>query len=203
MIVLDNVLSPSYVSAIEYECHQQKYIYSVQTSSKTIAYDGPVLDTANTHDCGQLECNLYHPYAQPTPTPTFDFLKPLVYTVQDIMRDDMTLDTLMRAKINIMWQKETFPEDHWNVVHQDSDEECVSMIYYVNDTDGDTYLFNEFYKKDVVPTLTIAKRVTPKKNRVVLFDSRRYHASSNPRNSRDRIVINFVFRGKINEMLQS
>ena len=49
MIVLDNVLPPSYVHAIEYECHQQKYLYSVQTSTKNISYNGPILDTKNTY----------------------------------------------------------------------------------------------------------------------------------------------------------
>ncbi len=198
MIILDNVLSPSYVNAIEYEAHQQRYTYSVQTSSKNTAYDGPILDTPNTYDCGQLEFNLYHPHAQPIPTPTYEFLKPLVYTIQDIMGDKMQLDSMMRCKMNILWQKESFPENHWNVVHQDSDIESVSILYYVNESDGDTFLFNEFYEKGKLPNLTLAKRVSPKKNRVVLFDGRRYHAGSNPRHNRERIVINFVFKGKLN-----
>ncbi len=197
MIILDNVISPSYVNAIEYECHQQKYLYAVQTSSKNISYNGPLLDTKNTYDCGQMECTLFHNNLKQDPPEFFSQLKPLVLTVQDIMGSNMRLDMMLRCKINILWQKESFPEDHWNVVHQDSDVESVSMIYYVNDSDGDTYLFNQFYENGRLPELTIAKRVTPKKGRVLLFDGRRYHAGSNPRTSRERIVINYVFKGSL------
>ncbi len=200
MIILDNVLPPSYVNAIEYEAHQQRYLYSIQTSAKNISYKGPVLDTSNTYDCGQLECTLFHQSLQQPTSDFFSQLKPLVFTVQDIMGDSIKLESMFRCKVNIMWQKESFPENHWNVVHQDSDDESVSILYYVNDSDGDTYLFDQFYEKDVLPNLTVAKRVTPKRNRVVVFDGRRYHASSNPRNSRERIVINFVFKGKLNGM---
>lgn len=199
MIVLDDILTPAYANAIEYEAHQLRYLYSVQTSTKNIAYNGPVLDTEMTYDCGQLECSLYHPKAQPTPLPLFDQLKPLVFTVQDRLRNVVDITNTVRCKVNILWQKETFPENHYNVVHQDSDENCVSMVYYVNDSDGDTWLFNQFYEEGVLPKLSVAKRITPKKNRLVVFNGRRYHASSNPRNTRERIVINFVFEGRINE----
>ncbi len=200
MIILDNVLSPSYVNAIEYEAHQQRYMYAVQTSSKNIGYNGPVLDTDNTYDCGQLECTLFHHSLMQTPAEFFSQLKPLVFTIQDIMGDKMQLDSMIRCKMNILWQKESFPENHWNVVHQDSDIESVSILYYVNESDGDTFLFNEFYEKDKLPNLTLAMRVSPQKNRVVLLDGGRYHAGSNPRHNRERIVINFVFKGKLNGM---
>ena len=201
MILIDDFLTPSYANAIEYEVHQLRYLYAVQTSAKNISYNGPVLDTEMTYDCGQLECSLYHPKVQPVPLPFFDQLKPLVFTMQDKLRGVVSISNTQRAKVNILWQKETFPENHYNVVHQDSDISSVSMIYYVNDSDGDTWLFNEFFEEGVLPNLTLAKRVSPKKNRLLVFDGRRYHASSNPRSSRDRIIINFVFEGTINEQL--
>jgi len=67
-------------------------------------------------------------------------------------------------------------------------------VYYCNDSDGDTFLFNEFFEQGTLPSrLTLAQRVTPRKNRAVIFESNRYHASSNPRKSSERIIINFVF----------
>jgi Rps23 Pro-64 3,4-dihydroxylase Tpa1-like proline 4-hydroxylase len=66
------------------------------------------------------------------------------------------------------------------------------MVYYCNDSDGDTFLFNEFYDGKNPDKLTIAQRVTPKKNRCVVFESNRMHASSSPIYSKDRRIINFV-----------
>jgi hypothetical protein len=67
-------------------------------------------------------------------------------------------------------------------------------LYYVNNTDGDTYIFDKTKKelnhisKDT--KLGILKQVSPKKGRVVLFDGRRYHSSSGP--TKDiRCIINF------------
>jgi hypothetical protein len=66
-------------------------------------------------------------------------------------------------------------------------------LYYVNDSDGDTFLFNRTKKDGPIPKdseLEILKRVSPKKGRVVLFDGSRYHSSSGP--SKDvRCIINF------------
>jgi hypothetical protein len=71
------------------------------------------------------------------------------------------------------------------------------MIYYVNDSDGDTFLFNEFWDpvSGQPPTqLTLNQRVTPKRNRAVIFESDRFHASSNPRFNKNRFIINFVMK---------
>ena len=65
------------------------------------------------------------------------------------------------------------------------------MVYYVNDSDGDTVLFNEFYN---TKSVSINRRIAPKKGRAVIFDSNRFHASSNPINTPTRFVINFTFK---------
>lgn len=56
-------------------------------------------------------------------------------------------------------------------------------LYYVNDTDGDTFIYD-------TTNTTLLQTVTPKKNRVVIFDGMCYHASSLP-SSEKRIIINF------------
>lgn len=61
----------------------------------------------------------------------------------------------------------------------------ISMIYYVNETDGDTYFFNE--------KLKVIKKVSPKKGRLLIFDSNIIHASSPPKKYDTRCIINFVF----------
>jgi hypothetical protein len=78
-------------------------------------------------------------------------------------------------------------------IHVDVGYEHLVCLYYVNDSDGDTFLFNRTKKDGPIPKdseLEILKRVSPKKGRVVLFDGSRYHSSSGP--SKDvRCIINF------------
>ena len=61
-----------------------------------------------------------------------------------------------------------------------------TLLYYVNDSDGDTLFFDN--------DLNITKRVTPKKNRAILFDSNMLHAGANPIKNETRIVINIIFK---------
>lgn len=73
------------------------------------------------------------------------------------------------------------------------------MIYYVNDSDGDTF-FEESFKNHkelndakFLDNLTIYRRVSPKKGRVVLFRSDFIHAGSHPKENETRIVLNYNF----------
>lgn len=73
-------------------------------------------------------------------------------------------------------------------------------IYYVNDSDGDTYIFNEIndnYDSGIEDVklieknkFTIKKRITPKKGKVLLFEGKYYHTSSWPKKNKYRTVIN-------------
>jgi hypothetical protein len=82
-------------------------------------------------------------------------------------------------------------------IHIDIPFEHLVVLYYVNDTDGDTFIFDKFadYKNLNSPTINadeanIIKKVSPKKGRALIFDGRRYHSSSGP--TKDiRCIINF------------
>lgn len=81
-----------------------------------------------------------------------------------------------------------------NGIHVDLPKEHIACVYYVNDSDGDTVI----YEQNIIDTpagtnnvdLKEHARVTPKKGRLVMFDGRRYHCSSQPKNGY-RCIINF------------
>jgi hypothetical protein len=96
----------------------------------------------------------------------------------------------------------TMPIPHLDMLidhpHIDRAQNCINMIYYVNDSDGDTVFFNET-SDDVHPDnlktlkvsdLTIVKRVTPKKGRAVLFNGNIFHSGSRP-TSGHRCIVNY------------
>jgi cytochrome c peroxidase len=76
-------------------------------------------------------------------------------------------------------------EHHGIHVDETPQSTSKSLVYYVNDADGDTYFYSNNEK--------LIKRISPKKGTAVYFPSNTYHASSPPRKTNKRIVINFVF----------
>jgi len=70
------------------------------------------------------------------------------------------------------------------------------LIYYINDCDGDTVIFDEYYGSSPNPAKkTISQRISPKKSRAVMFYSNRYHTGSWP-SEHTRRVLNVNFRVK-------
>jgi len=91
---------------------------------------------------------------------------------------------ILRCKFNFL-PRGTDPLYHYPHI-DDSEEDVMTAIYYVNDSDGDTYFFDN--------DLKITNTITPEKGRMVLFDSNKFHSSSSPIDNDYRIVMNTVFK---------
>ena len=100
----------------------------------------------------------------------------------------------IRQKFNLLGQNSLIKEGKYNTPHIDNKWfNSYSMIYYVNDSDGDTIIFNEKGGKNLKKRpdkLTIKERITPKKNRAVLFRGDYFHTSTNPTKYEKRIILN-------------
>jgi hypothetical protein len=68
-----------------------------------------------------------------------------------------------------------------NKPHIDSQYKHKVILFYLNNSDGDTY----FYKNN-----KIIDSITPEENKAVLFDGEIYHSSSKPFKNSKRIVLN-------------
>ena len=79
------------------------------------------------------------------------------------------------------------PNPNPNNIHIDLPYPHWVCLYYVNDSDGDTILFDDNNNE--------IKRVIPKKGRIVFFDGSIKHCSSSP-SKIHRAVINFDFIGE-------
>ena len=196
--VIDNFLPRMYADQIEHEAkHELMYRYREHTSKKDEYDNATVIIDNNTYDCGQFVCSLLNSdyNIEYKFKDYFEQLKAVVFTAgEHIEKDICSVD---RVKVNLLLQQPQTPEYHYTVSHIDKRSNChYSMLYYINDSDGDTFMFNEFQNLDQPPPteLTVFQRVSPKKNRAVIFESNRYHASSNPRKHATRFVINFVMK---------
>lgn len=70
-----------------------------------------------------------------------------------------------------------------------------TMLYYVNNIDGDTLLFAEKFSGKKPTSLTLVNSSSPKMGKAIVFDSNRFHCSSTPTKHR-RMVINFILEVK-------
>lgn len=87
--------------------------------------------------------------------------------------------------------------------HIDTIETKYTGFIYMNDSDGDSVLYNEdydpfsgldsfqYYKRLTETGFTVKEFITPKANKAVMFNSYNYHSSCSPAKTSRRIVLNF------------
>lgn len=105
----------------------------------------------------------------------FKAFKPVVESIPDVANS-----TLNRFKINLTMPDSCCNSTTHSIAHVDLVEtvDYKTALYYINDSDGDTIIFNERWPYN--GALTIKQRITPKKGRLVVFDGKCLHAGNNP-----------------------
>lgn len=140
-----------------------------------------------------LNCLIKHPtHGMIRPELYDNICKPIIDTLSK--RTDLHMTDIVTARSFLQLPLEKKFYKNTNGVHVDLPTKHVACVYYVNDSDGDTVIYEETVKS-VFPGSTNVElhehaRVTPKRGRIVMFDGFRYHCSSQPRNSH-RCIINF------------
>ena len=76
--------------------------------------------------------------------------------------------------------------------HVDNRDDHYVFIYYVNDSDGNTNIYNEKYDGTVrtQDDLTLFKSITPKAGLGVMFSGKVFHTWQPPLNTKARCIIN-------------
>ena len=103
-----------------------------------------------------------------------------------------TIKQMIRIKINLcVYAQMDNPNAHGmpHVDFTEIKEPLISAIYYINDSTGDTLIFNQRFGQNA--PLTVKTRVTPKKGRLLVFDGALLHAGNTPRTNAPRLNINF------------
>lgn len=131
-------------------------------------------------------------------SPHWEKVKPLLHFMAEksnYSKLQRSMD-VYRAKANLQTQLNGSTEDNFNMPHIDPayfENKSTNWIflYYVEDSDGDTFIFNETAAQGCPSKLTIRERITPKANTGLLFKDDIFHASSNPIKSKRRVNLNF------------
>lgn len=123
----------------------------------------------------------------------FDFFKNIV--VEFCKKHNVNITKVTRACVNSTIHHDTV----FSEPHVDYTEEHYVVLMYLNDCDGDTIIFDKRY--DNGPTclsvdeglkLNVAKRITPKAGKVILFDGKYFHTNVFPSIGKFRFVCVFT-----------
>jgi hypothetical protein len=107
-----------------------------------------------------------------------------------------TKNHFIRIRSSMKSPKFGFTSENYNLPHVDYFFPHETLIYYLNDSDGDTRIFDQEFTQntnnwDNEPTqFTTHARITPKANRLLWISGFRYHTASNPINSKRRVILN-------------
>lgn len=121
-----------------------------------------------------------------------DFWLPVLDAIED--KFNLKITKLLRMRLgflmNTRYAMSSQPYRH-NEPHVDYDQEHYTLVYYVNESDGDTIIFNETEKAEKYYPM---HKCMPQRGKALLFNGKHYHASTCPKIHTKRIVltVNFI-----------
>jgi hypothetical protein len=130
----------------------------------------------------------------------FDFFIPILEHYCNIM--NKKISEIFRIRMRYTHPVPNHDHTKYAAPHVDfeGDVDFTTLVYYVDDSDGDTILFSKMHKPGVdiydpviKESLEEVYRHTPAKGEAIVFNGHRYHAGNYPINKGRRIVINFDF----------
>jgi hypothetical protein len=187
MIEIEKFIPKSYADMLENIVKSPDFQWTYCPSTNNQSAPQIMKTDTNSYESEQLVHTLYAEGAKRSPF--FDIVVTFFYFLEE--KTGIVVDGIERIKFNMLLKKGV-DNDAYNTPHIDVPEpNYKSLLYYVSESDGDTFIFNERFnhKKE----LTVRKRVSPAKGKAIVFDSNTWHASSNPRTHPNRVVLNFVF----------
>jgi hypothetical protein len=111
-----------------------------------------------------------------------------------------SVDTLLRIRIGLITNTD---KTVIHTPHIDFPFKHKTALLYLNDTDGDTYIWKDKYNESIDKTefdnfvrsknCELLDKVSPKENRLVVFDGFNYHSSSSPTTCNKRVVVTFNY----------
>lgn len=102
-----------------------------------------------------------------------------------------TSKSLLRARLGLKMPKVNHSKENYNLPHVDYHFPHDTVIFYLNNSDGNTRMFKEHnLHSPETDQYTVRDEIEPKENRILLFDGLQYHTASNPINTNRRVILN-------------
>lgn len=189
-LIYDNLISDNDAEQIEQGFINPYFPWYFSESMYTVTKDDVIKNKTNSvseylqlvHVFWKLDEN-----NQPIQTSQYD--KMVIPLLQRFLLEIKENEVqIIRIKANLQTQHTNNSPQLHNTPHVDMQRDHYVLLYYVNDSDGDTIFFDNENKE--------IKRVSPKRGRFVFFNGKYLHTGSHPYNSDYRIVINYDLQFK-------
>jgi hypothetical protein len=119
---------------------------------------------------------------------TFELCKGILYSL--VNRTNIKIDRILRSRINSLFSRNISEDEFEKLKHRDfenvDNKKIYSLIYYVNDSDGYNYIFEDDEK-------TLIERHHPKAGDAILFESNNLHSAIPPLINERRVTVVFIF----------
>tara|TARA_R100001530_G_scaffold129454_2_gene99799 strand:- start:14 stop:562 length:549 start_codon:yes stop_codon:yes gene_type:complete len=173
IIVFDNFISTEYHQQLQNIVARPSFAWSYNQNISS--------QNKNSKELFGFSHNIFDANMQIWFSEHSDKIKPLIIEIQKTAK----CNNILRARFDMTLfnEKELIHEPHVDFYNYKN----VSSIYYLNDSDGDTIIYNE---KELNGEYTVKKKISPKANRLVLFKGEFVHTGSSPNNHNNRILIN-------------
>jgi len=191
--IIDNFVSPSYLEELQYAVNPNTTQWFFQGKQSLKLRDNNIPNDIEDFgfvipfvDIGQP--NIFYDNKLST------FIRPLAYQIKDYAE---ALNIIRcRLDLTILHKQKYIHPPHVDVQNLESD--FGSAIIYLNDTDGDTIIYDKKRDKNLsdhqsYPTnMKIKKTIAPKPGRLVLFNGDYVHTGHSPSEHQTRILLNIV-----------
>jgi hypothetical protein len=193
IIEIDNIMPVDYQDRLEKHLTHPSFPWA-------LTLDSVFGDADAVHRAGAV--GFYHNivFNNEQKSPDLPYIEPIILAFEDAMGGKIKIDTIQRIRIGLFT---THPSDEPHGPHVDAYFPHWTAVYYVTDCDGDIFIYNETYPKllpkqaEALPqSLSIKKRCSPAKGKIVAFPGEHYHSSSSPTKTPLRIAITFNFTVK-------
>lgn len=171
---------------------QQKFLYDIVTS---LEFDWHYLDEVTYEKTIENKksvpgfCNMLH--SNGNSNVHANLFYPILLEFLD--KNNMKLKSLFRMRLGLLMNT-AYSMPHlpysYNNPHVDMNEEHMVGLYYLNDSDGDTVIFDQTEESS---SYTVKKRVSPEQGKFICFDGKHYHASTCPKMFTKRLVLTVNF----------
>jgi hypothetical protein len=133
-------------------------------------------------------------------------IKHIIDNIQNIVTEKLNLKFIQNYRWKINWTTPIGEYNPMDLLHYDGIRDHIAMVYYINDSTGNTCLYNningnnaETYKENFdnvdYNSYSLLTSVSPKMGRCLVFDGKLAHHGNYPSNG-DRFIINFNFAAK-------
>ena len=192
--IIDDFVSPSYLTELQDAVNPNNTQWFFQGKQSLKPWDNSIPNDIEDFGFSISLCTLGQPNI-------FDngrlstFIRPLAYQIKDYAE---ALNIIRcRLDLTVLHKQKYIHPPHVDIRNLESD--YGSAIIYINDTDGDTIIYD---KKDdkknpnsqiTYPTnMKIKKTIAPKPGRMVLFNGDYVHTGHSPSEHQTRILLNIV-----------